>query len=407
MLLSTVRSLLAVNIVCLVITVYCVEASPVNRESAASRNLPSKRQTIDEILSEVPLIDGHNDLPHKLYQNVQNQLERVDLNQSLIGIWPLTHTDIPRLRQGRVGAQFWAAYRSCETQYKDAVRACLDQVDVIRRFVAKYPETFQSVTTADGILEAFAAGKIGSLIGMESGHCIDSSLAALRQFYDMGVRYMTLTHNCDTPWADTHSTNPTGRDGLSLFGEQLVAEMNRLGMLVDISHVSSATMSKAISVSQAPVIFSHSGAYALCNSTRNVPDDILELTRSNNGLVMVPVYPDFLTCSSTANLQDVADHIDYIKNRIGVGHVGIGGDYDGIPTTPVGMEDVSKYPDLFQELQNRGWTDEELKKLAGLNLIRVFRDVEQISRTLQETVLPGEEIIPESDLGDNTGCRTT
>jgi len=369
-----------------------------------SRGTINRRQTVDEILSEVPLIDGHNDLAWQLYVNIQNQLERVDLNQSLIGLWNNLHTDIPRLREGRVGAQFWAAYMPCRTQYKDAVRTCIEQVDVIRRFIDKYSQTFQYVSTADGILEAFAAGKLGSLIGVESGHCIDSSLATLRQFYEMGTRYMTLTHNCDTPWADSASTDPTGRDGLSEFGLKLIEEMNRLGMLVDLSHVSSATMRKALEVSIAPVIFSHSSAYALCNNPRNVPDDILDLTRTNGGLVMVNFYNNFVTCSDTATVADVADHIDYIKNRIGIDFVGIGADYDGINRVPNGLEDVSKYPTLFQELQDRGWTDSELKQLAGLNLIRVLRSAEQVSLNMQQNLLPLEDLIPAADLGNNTGC---
>jgi len=392
-----------VAVFCLVLTTCDVSATPVKPRSS-SRDGVNRRQTVDEILSEVPLIDGHNDLAYQMYKNVQNQLERVDLNQSLIGYWENLHTDIPRLREGRVGAQFWAAYMPCRTQYKDAVRTCTEQVDVIRRFVAKYPETFQFVKTADGILEAFAAGKIGSLIGVESGHCIDSSLGTLRQFYEMGTRYMTLTHNCDTPWADSVSTDPTGRDGLSDFGVKMIEEMNRLGMLVDLSHVSTATMRKALEVSIAPVIFSHSSAFALCNNARNVPDDILDLTKLNTGLVMVNFYPNFVTCSDVATVADVADHIEYIKNRIGIDFVGIGADYDGVNRTPVGLEDTSKYPNLFQELQDRGWTDLELKQLAGLNLIRVFRAAEQVSRSMQQAMLPLEDLIPAADLGNNTAC---
>jgi membrane dipeptidase len=240
---------------------------------------------------------------------------------------------------------------SCDAQYKDIVRACLDQVDVIRRMIDKYSWAFKLVTTADGIMEAFNEGKIGSMIGVEGGHCIDSSIATLRMFYNLGARYMTITHNCDTPWADTNSQDESGPVGLSDFGVTVIDEMNRLGMIVDLSHVSAATMREVLQVSRAPVIFSHSSAYGLCPSNRNVPDDVLQLIKEKNGLVMVNFYPNFVTCSNNATTSDVADHIDYIRNLIGPEYVGIGADYDGINRVPVGLEDTSKYPNLFQELQ--------------------------------------------------------
>jgi len=224
-------------------------------------------------------------------------------------------------------------------------------------------------------------------------------------FYNLGARYMTITHNCDTPWADTNSADESGPVGLSDFGVTVIDEMNRLGMIVDLSHVSAATMREALQVSRAPVIFSHSSAYGLCPSNRNVPDDVLQLIKEKNGLVMVNFYPNFVTCSNNATTSDVADHIDYIRNLIGPEYIGIGADYDGINRVPVGLEDTSKYPNLFQELQNRGYPDVQLKMIAGDNLIRVFKEVEQVSQTMQAEMTPHENLIPVSDLANKTACR--
>lgn len=358
---------------------------------------------LDDLLTTVPLTDGHNDWPDKMFDLARYQLEQLDLYS-----WSETQTDINRLRQGQVGAQFWAVYTSCSTQYSDAVRACLDQVDVIHRFVAKYPEAFRLVTTADGIESAFNASLVGSLIGIEGGHCIDSSLATLRMFYDLGARYLTLTHNCDTPWAENNKRDDTNSSfiGLTDFGKDVVREMNRLGMLVDLSHVSKATMVAALQTSQAPVIFSHSSAYELCPKSRNVHNDVLNMTKANGGIVMVNFYPPFVACSDFATISDVADHIDYIKNYIGVDHVGIGGDFNGIEITPVGLEDSSKYPDLIGYLRtDRGWSDGDLRKLAGENFLRVFRAVEQVSRDLAATMTPLETRLTGQELG-NTTCRS-
>jgi len=368
----------------------------------------SKEPTIEELLSEVPLIDGHNDLPYQMFNKKKNKLEEIDLYN-----WPDVHTDIPRLREGKVGGQFWALYVSCSTINKDAVRACLDQLDVIHRFVKKYPEAFQLATSVSDIWNAFNRGRVASLIGMEGGHCIDSSLATLRTFYDLGVRYLTITHNCNTPWAeqvgmDNDNSDPTTHVGLTEFGKSLIKEMNRLGMLVDLSHVSHKTMEVALEITEAPVIFSHSSSFTLCNSTRNVKDDILHKTKINRGLVMVNFYNNFVTCNDYANLTDVANHIHYIRNLIGADYVGIGGDYDGVSRTPVGLEDVSKYPDLFKELRNRGWSTDELKKLAGLNLLRVLGVAEEVSVRMRRRLTPIEVIIPQQDLvkNNNTVCRS-
>ncbi|EDO35986.1 predicted protein, partial [Nematostella vectensis] len=247
-----------------------------------------------------------------------------------------------------------------------------------------YPEDFQFVTTAQGIRDAKKAGKIGCMIGLEGGHMIDSSLATLRMFYLLGVRYLTLTHSCHVPWASTCSApKKTSHNGLNAFGRTVVMEMNRLGMMVDISHVSNVTMHDVLDVTKSPVIFSHSSAYALCKHPRNVPDDVLRRMPANGGLVMVNFANDYVIYNATrrgitVRLTDVADHIDYIKNVSGIDHVGIGADYDGVPYVPQGLEDVSKYPDLLAELMRRGYTEDDIKKVAGENLIRVLAKNEQV-----------------------------
>lgn len=283
-------------------------------------------QRAEKILQETPLVDGHNDIPWQLRKNYMNRLENVTLDKDN----PSFHTDIPRLRKGRVGAQFWSAYVSCRNQFTDSVRLFAEQIDVIHRMVDKYSEDFVFVTSAQGIKDAHNDNKIASLIGVEGGHAMDSSLDTLRMLYDMGGRYMTLTHSCHTPWADSCTPSKPEHNGLTEFGKIVVKEMNRLGMFVDISHVSHKTMRDVLDVSTAPVIFSHSSAFALCNNKRNVPDDVLKRMPQNGGVVMVNFYNDYLTCSKKANLSDVADHIDHIKNVSGIDHVGLGGDYDGV-----------------------------------------------------------------------------
>lgn len=364
------------------------------------------------ILKEVPLVDGHNDFPWQLYKNVHNQLEDINLEEDLTEKFPNSSnpiaTDIPRLKAGLLGAQFWVAYVSCKSAKKDAVRMTLEQIDVIKRYVSKYSNTFQSVTSSTEIMDAFKNGKLGSLIGVEGGHSIDSSLATLRMFYELGVRYMTITHSCNTPWADNWKVDTDEEEpehnGITHFGKIIIKEMNRLGMLIDLSHVSHKTMDDVLNVTKAPVIFSHSSAFDICNHYRNVQDDILKKVKTNNGIVMVNFYNDYVACNPIANLSIIADHIDYIKNVSGVDHVGIGSDYDGVPRLPEGLEDVSKFPYLFEELLKRGWEEEDLKKLAGLNFLRVFREVEDLKNT-QSEMEPYEDYISADAVSDNY-CRS-
>jgi membrane dipeptidase len=328
---------------------------------------------------EVPLIDGHNDYPWALRQhNAGRDITLLDIARPQ----PAIMTDIPRLRAGGVGGQFWSVYVPAAMQGEEAVRATLEQIDVVRRMMATYPDTFELALSADDVERIFAAGRIASLIGMEGGHSIDSSLAALRMFHDLGARYMTLTHSATLPWADA-STGEATHDGLTAFGEEVVREMNRLGMLVDLSHVAPATMDDALRVAEAPVIFSHSSARAVRDHVRNVPDDILRRLPANGGVVMVTFVPGFLTDADVATVEDIADHMDHIRAVAGADHVGIGGDYDGIDAAPTGMEDVSTYPRLTAELLRRGWSDDEVRKALGLNVLRVMREAEAVAVRLQ------------------------
>lgn len=354
------------------------------------------------IMQDTPVIDGHNDLPWQLLKLFNNQLQDPEANLSSLAH---THTNIPKLKAGFVGGQFWSAYVPCDTQNRDAVKRTLEQIDVIQRMCQAYPETFACVTSSTGIRQAFQEGKVASLVGVEGGHSIDSSLGVLRALYHLGMRYMTLTHSCNTPWADNWLVD-TGDDkaqsqGLSHFGQSVVKEMNRLGVMIDLAHVSVATMRTALKLSQAPVIFSHSSAYSLCPHRRNVPDDVLQLVKETGSLVMVNFYNDYVSCSAKANLSQVADHLDHIKKVAGAAAVGFGGDYDGVSRVPLGLEDVSKYPDLVAELLRRQWTEAEVRGALADNLLRVFEAVEQASNHAQ---VPGEEPIPLGQL--EASCRT-
>jgi membrane dipeptidase len=345
------------------------------------------------LLKQSPLIDGHNDYPWALRENnVARDMSKLDIRVPQ----PTIMTDIPRLRAGGIGGQFWSVYVPAEMQGKEAVRATLEQVDVVHRMIRAYPDTFELARTAADVERIFKSGKIASLIGMEGGYSIDNSLAALRMFYSLGARYMTLTHSVNIPWADSGTDMPKV-GGLTRFGEEVVREMNRLGMLVDLSHTHPGTMEDALRVSEAPIIFSHSCARALREHGRNVPDNVLAMVAKNGGVVMVTFVPGFLTANEKATLADVANHMDHIRKVAGADHVGIGGDFDGITAVPQGLEDVSKYPDLVAELLRRGWSDDEVKKALGLNILRVMRRAEDVAARLQKQREPSAATIEQLD----------
>jgi membrane dipeptidase len=367
---------------------------------------------------QVPLIDGHNDYPWAVREKVQRDLDKLDITKPQ----PTIHTDIARLKAGGVGAQFWSVYTPSDFAGQTAVTATLEQIDIVHQMMRKYPQTFELALSATDVERIFKSGKIASMIGMEGGHSIDNSLAALRMFYRLGARYMTLTHAKNTAWADSATDTPQ-HGGLTPFGEQVVREMNWLGMLVDLSHVSPDTMTDAIAISEAPVIFSHSSARALNDVPRNVPDAVLQLLPKNGGIVMVTFVPGFLSpkvaawnnlqTAETTRLQqqfpndeavrkqgvdawtkanpapratvaDAADHIDHIRKVAGIDHIGLGGDFDGITSVPEGLEDVSTYPTLTAELLRRGYKEDEVKKILGLNLLRVWKAAEAAAARLQK-----------------------
>ena len=365
--------------------------SPVTATSVPGQETPAER--VSRILSEVPLIDGHNDLPGKIRE--------IRTSDGDVGLYDLRRrtegdTDLPRLREGMVGAQFWSV--QVDANHPRPAMQQLEQIDIAYRIIEAYPDELEFAGSVSDVQRVFGAGKIASLLGIEGGHVIENSLGALRAFYRAGVRYMGLTHFSSTDWADS-ATSDVVWDGLSPFGAEVVREMNRLGMLVDLSHVAPATMSDALNVTEAPVIFSHAGARALAAHPRNVPDSILVCLRENRGLVMQLFYPPYLDPSEnpSATISDVADHIEHIRDVAGIDHVGIGSDFDGIPTHVEGLEDVSTYPALFEELVRRGWSDAELRKLAGENLLRVMSEAEAVARRLQRERVPSTKTIEELD----------
>jgi membrane dipeptidase len=383
---------------------------------SSSLQAPRADEPGSTALDNYPLVDGHNDLPFNLYSLLKNQIADFNFDQDLsndavfgFDSCKSCFTDLPRIKKGKLGAQFWVAYVSCDpTYYNTTVSRSYEQVDVIKRLIAKYPNDMEFVTTADGIEQAFANKKLASMIGLEGGHSIDDKMSLLRQFYELGVRYMTLTHSCNLDWADASPVD--GKSGspvlnLTDFGKKIVLEMNRLGMMVDLSHVSHNVMSEAIDVSKAPVIFSHSSAYSVYAHHRNVQDDVLEKVTVNGGVVMVNFYSQFIG-EGNVTINDVVNHINHIADVAGVDHVGIGSDYDGVNSVPKGLEDVSKYPDLFdllKELNPDRWTIANLEKLAGRNLVRVFKGVEQVRDQLSAE-LPDESLIPQK-LGHNNSDR--
>ena len=391
---------------------------------------------IEQVLVQTPLIDGHNDLPWEIRERFKSDVAAVNLMADTSHLpveagQAALMTDIPRLRAGHVGAQFWSVWIPVSTQGFEAVQMTLEQIDLVKRMSAQYPSDFAMAYTAADIRRIHKSRKIASLIGIEGGHQINNSLAVLRQMYDAGARYMTLTHTTNTAWADSATDTPA-HHGLTPFGVEVVREMNRLGMLVDLSHVSPDTMRAALAASQAPIIFSHSSARALNDHPRNVPDDVLRAVAANGGVVMVNFAPPYVSAARNhweadhaaertrfnsppyaglyigqperakvalaeweaqhpmpvTTLAQVADHVEHIRQVAGVEHVGIGSDFDGIPDAPVGLEGVDRYPALLAELMRRGWSDADISKLAGENLLRALTTAEQVSLRLQGASKP-------------------
>ncbi|MDP9349161.1 MAG: dipeptidase [Gemmatimonadota bacterium] len=379
---------------------------------------------------QVPLVDGHIDLPWEIRQKAAGDISRMDFQGPL----PQQHTDVPRLQAGRVGGVFWAAYVPVTAIGRGAARFALDQIDLIHRMTAHSPQ-LELARTAAEVERIHRRGQVASLIGIEGGHAIENSLGALRQFYDLGVRYMTLTHANTLDWADA-ATDAPRHGGLSRFGEEVVREMNRLGMLVDLSHVSPETMTDAIRVSEAPVIFSHSSARAIADHPRNVPDEVLRMLPKNGGVVMINFYSGFVEprgAEIARGMFDVqrrfrqqfpgneraadsayqawrranpvprgtvgtlADHVDHIVRVAGIDHVGLGSDFDGVTTLPEGMEDVSRYPYLTAELLRRGYSDADVKKVLGGNILRAMRQAEQVAARLQRERGPSAATIEQLD----------
>lgn len=374
-----------------------------------------------DLLREHPLVDGHNDLPWEARVQTGYDFEALDL----AGPVATTQTDLPRLAEGGVGAQFWSVFVPSTLQGDSAVTATLEQVDGVHRMIGTYADRLALARTADEVEAAAASGRIASLLGAEGGHSIGCSLGTLRLLHVLGVRYLTLTHNDNTPWADSATDEPVV-GGLSAFGREVVREMNRLGMMVDLSHVAATTMRDALGTADAPVVFSHSSALALCDTPRNVPDDVLAALPANGGVCMVTFVPEFVSPATAAwrveasaaaaevgvdakdweafgrftagwqrehpkpdaTIEQVVAHLEHVREVAGIEHVGIGGDYDGTDTFPVGLEDVSGYPRLVAALLERSWSEADVALLVRGNTLRVMRDVEAVARDLQTTRAP-------------------
>lgn len=347
------------------------------------------------VLEATPLIDGHNDLPWAIRESEAAPMAVEAPENDLRGDPPF-HTSVARLRTGHVGGQFWSVYIPYESVETGAAKMQLEEIDIALQIFDRYPDVFEQAFDASDVERIFADGRVASMLGMEGGHAIENSLGALRAFYAMGVRYMTLTHNGTLDWADA-ANDEHRHGGLTEFGKEVVREMNRLGMLVDLSHTSPETMNDALDVSEAPVIWSHADTRGLRDHPRNVPDQVLRRLPDNGGVVMITFVPSFLTDRDQATIADVADHIEHVVELAGIDYVGIGSDFDGITSTPVGLEDVSTYPALFVELIHRGWSDEDLAKLAGENVLRVMREAETVARKLQRERGPSHATIEELD----------
>ncbi len=391
-----------------------------------------------EVLRQVPLVDGHNDLPWQYRLRADNHLDKIDLRSDTSTLEPPMHTDLSRLRAGGVGGQFWSIFVSGELPPAKAVLETLEQIDVAARFIAKYADTFELASSAADVRRIHGEGKIASLFGVEGGHSIGESLAVLRQLYRLGARYLTLTHSVNVGWADS-ATDAPEHGGLTAFGREVVREMNRLGMLIDLSHVSPQVMHQALDLSAAPVIFSHSSARALNGHARNVPDDVLARLGQNGGVVMVTFVPSFISepvrqhraaedgegarlaslhpgdpekaaaeleawrranPAPIATLAQVADHLDHVRKVAGIDHVGLGSDFDGIDFGPVGLEGVDRFPHLLAELSRRGYSREDLGKIAGENLLRAFAEAETAAARLARETQPSDALIGELDSGE-------
>ena len=387
---------------------------------------PTPEERVARILKQTPLVDGHNDIPWAYRKRVKGQLSKLDFNSDLTQAEQPTHTDLSRLRQGMVGGQFWSVYVPIAKPggSKGDASLVLEQMDFVYRLVATFPDHLEIAYTADDVRRIHKTGKIASLMGIEGGHAIENSLGTLRQLYKVGARYMTITHSKSLDWADS-ATDESRAGGLSPFGREVLREMNRLGMLIDLSHVSAEVMHQALDITEAPVIFSHSSAFAVTPHVRNVPDDVLKRLPANGGVVMITFFPAYVSEATRLHwvkrsdararideridagdedaaqrqqlfdewdeenpapwpvLSQVADHIDHLRDLIGVEYIGIGGDYDGMPPGPEGLEDVSTYPNLFVELIRRGYSDEDIAAIAGENVLRAMAETERVASALQ------------------------